>query len=196
MECLRNIRNYRNATAAVLPNYQLIFRGAAAVESKQGSVVHGVLYTLDEKEFDIVSRTEGVSTGFYQWIDCQVVPYIGDSSRAGETALAQSLMTSATTAAAANGKQDTAAPASAVAVSAQTLAFSKRSSRFPLIPFQRYALPSQSYLQILKDGAKYWKLDRSYQIRLSQITTTCNRGPEGMLLQIAKLLNPPSTKRR
>ena len=199
MECVRNIRNYQNATAAVLPNYRLVFRGAASVEKCPGSVVHGVLYRLNEYEFDILSRTEGVMVtavgimGVYQWQDCLVVPYTGDSNCAGETALniAQT-MPKTTTIATKNNHGTLSSDVVGVVVSAKTLVFPK----FPLL-FPKYLPPSRSYLKIIQDGAKFWEMDLSYQMFLSKIFTTfIHNGLEGKLLQVAKLLNPPSVMRK
>lgn len=94
MSALRKIEPI-NATAAVLQDYRLCFDvpglplvepSAASVRPAKGRLVHGVLYTLTDEDFEQVSRTEGVPWA-YQWEDCCVIPYVGNAQRAGEQTL-------------------------------------------------------------------------------------------------------------
>lgn len=116
MTSLRNLRPLPNATAAVLPGYQLAFNiaglpgiepsAAAAHRCKDDDdssssstspcLLHGALYTLTESDFETLSLSEGVRPGSsdgagvgYRWESCRVVPYIGDNQEAGATALQQ-----------------------------------------------------------------------------------------------------------
>mmetsp|Transcript_28926 Transcript_28926/g.79374 ORF Transcript_28926/g.79374 Transcript_28926/m.79374 type:complete len:266 (-) Transcript_28926:823-1620(-) len=183
---LRNIRNYRNATAAVLPNYKLVFHGAAAVErtttvksnSTTTTGVHGVLYELSPSDFDVVSRTEGVPLA-YQWQPCRVVPYIGNDKNAGELALGQA-------------RHEDDKTGSSSMVTAQTLILPVASQFLPAPLRPRYARPSRSYLEIIQRGAQEWHLDQSYMEYLSSIQPSNQQGPEGRLLQMAKLTNDNS----
>jgi hypothetical protein len=176
MESLRNLRPL-SAQAGVLVDYKLLFNmpgmpllepSAASIRKEPGYVVHGVIYELSDADFATVGRTEGVPFA-YQWEQCQVIPYVGDSLRAGETALTAANVTEA--------------------VSCYALvATNGRAQRIDHIP------PSSSYLRILQDGAAYWKMDRSYQIELTKVRTAQNLlirdGLSGKLLCAAKLINP------
>jgi|UPI000581A005 hypothetical protein len=176
MKSLRNIEPC-NATAAILPGFQLRFDvpGSPLLEPSAASVrrtfnphdvVHGVVYELTESDFDRVGRTEGVPFA-YQWETCLVYPYVGDGECAGNNAVG------------------VVAP-----IEAQTLISGKTSSSRGTI----HIPTSPSYLRILRQGAAYWSMDRSYQISLSKITTANNLlvpdGLSGTLLQIAKCVNP------
>ena len=174
MTCLRDLHPL-NASAAVLPGYRLAFnvRGnflvepsaAAALKSKNpNDCIHGAVYELTEKEFRELSSSEGVPFA-YRWDSCTVYRYQGDNGTAGADTLALS-----------------ADPVPARVLVAQM--FAAESS----IP------PSPSYLKIIQDGAKYWKLDRSYQNKLASVKTARNLlipdGLSGRLLQTAETFNP------
>lgn len=96
-ETMKNLRDITplSSTAGVLRDYKLRFnvRGipwvepsAAAVERCVATRVHGVLYELTEDDFARVGSTEGVPF-VYRWQLCEVYPYVGDGTDAGETAL-------------------------------------------------------------------------------------------------------------
>lgn len=175
MKKLRGIEPL-NATAAVLPGYQLRFDGsessrlepsaAFVVESKKwDDVVHGVIYTLTPEDFVKVGNTEGVPFG-YRWRRCCVLPYIGvDGEDAGAAKLSDSW---------ADNKVD-----------AITLISPKPN-------IDKDVPPSSSYLEIIRKGAKFWKLDASYQARLASTATAQNLiipgGLSGPLLQLAEIL--------
>mmetsp|Transcript_4922 Transcript_4922/g.13004 ORF Transcript_4922/g.13004 Transcript_4922/m.13004 type:complete len:249 (-) Transcript_4922:1290-2036(-) len=162
-----------DATAAVLPNYRLVFRGAnlPGVESSAAFIepchddataqcVHGVLYTLSAADFATVGNTEGVPFA-YRWQSCDVFPYIGDAAYAGRDAM--------------NGD-------ASACLSAFTL-ISGRS--IPSSP------PSSSYLGLLQEGAARWKLDDEFQRYLADVKTARNlippQGTSGLLLKSAEL---------
>ena len=174
MESLRNIREYASATPAILFNYRLVFHGAAAVEPSPGSEVHGVLYQLSPKDFDIVSRSEGVPFA-YQWETCQVSLY----------PIITNITTSNTT--------THYTEESPREVTAKTLVANKI---FGIIP-PSYSPPSRSYLRILQDGARYWNIESAYQNRLRSLeSSTPSEGFEGLLLTTARLANPPLERGR
>jgi hypothetical protein len=179
MTALRGIRPL-NASAAVLPDYQLAFNmdgspciepSAASVRPAVGDCIHGVVYELSESDFARVGSTEGVPF-VYRWEPCQVIPYTGNGESAGSQALALAQDT---------GSTSICRP---VASTAYTLT-STRPNTPEFIP------TSPSYLRILQDGAAYWKMDRSYQTQLGEITTANNLivqdGLSGSLLQAAEL---------
>jgi hypothetical protein len=96
-ETMQNLRDITplSSTAGILRDYTLRFNvggipwvepSAAAVERCAAARVHGVLYELTEDDFARVGRTEGVPFA-YRWQICEVYPYVGDSTNAGETAL-------------------------------------------------------------------------------------------------------------
>ena len=174
MTCLRDL-NPLNASAAVLPGYRLAFnvRGnpllepSAAAALKNGSCndcIHGAVYELTGKEFRELSLSEGVPFA-YRWDKCTVYRYQGDNGTAGAGALASS-----------------SDPVQARVLVAQMFAAADS------IP------PSPSYLRIIQDGAKYWKLDQSYQNKLASVKTARNLlipdGLSGRLLQTAEAFNP------
>eukprot|EP00977_Amphora_coffeiformis_P022967 scaffold11998_cov174-Amphora_coffeaeformis.AAC.19 len=174
MTCLRDLHPL-NASAAVLPGYRLVFnvRGnplvepsaAAALKSKNhNDCIHGAVYELTEKEFRELSRSEGVPFA-YRWDRCTVYRYQGDNGTAGAEALALSVD-----------------PVPARVLVAQLFAADTS------IP------PSPSYLKIIQDGAKYWKLDQSYQHKLASVKTARNLlipdGLSGRLLRTAETFNP------
>ena len=173
MRALRNIEPI-NATAAVLPNYELRFDGpggrmgepsAAFVQKsvRQGSSqtrVHGVLYALTDDDFAKVGRTEGVPFG-YRWERCSVFEYVGNGVDAGANAIA-----------------------SGCSVEAFTLVPPKRIDTD--IP------PSSSYLDLIKQGARSFGFDKDYQQFLENCPTADNllvkEGFSGPLLQAAEKL--------
>lgn len=160
-----------NATAAVLPDYELGFEiqgnaliepSAASVRPKAGAVVHGVVYTLSDSDFARLGWSEGFPF-VYRWQECNVYPYYGDSDCAGSASLKES-----------------------TPVTAYTLCATRT--------FGKDIPPSPSYLAILRKGAQYWKLDASYQKELSMIQIADNLlirdGIAGSILELAKLLRP------
>jgi AIG2-like family len=96
-ETMTNLRDISpiSSTAGVLRDYKLRFSvagipwvepSAAAVERCAAASVHGVLYELTEHDFARVGSTEGVPFG-YRWQACEVYPYVGDGTNAGEASL-------------------------------------------------------------------------------------------------------------
>jgi hypothetical protein len=164
-----------DATAAVLSGYQLRFDGSESSRwepsaafvletGREQDVVHGVLYTLTPKDFATVGWMEGVPFG-YRWKRCQVVPYVGiDGQDVGNDLL--NLPT--------NEKVDAITLISPRAV------------------IEKDVPPSSSYLGIIREGAKFWKLDASYQAKLASIPTAKNLiipgGLSGPLLRLAEVL--------
>jgi len=177
MTKLRGIKPL-DGTAAVLPGYQLRFDGsegsrfepsaAFVLETKNPQDrVHGVLYTLTPQDFATVGSTEGVPFG-YRWKRCQVIPYVGvDGEDIGNECL------------------DLRKTGEVKAIDAITLISPKST-------IQKDIPPSSSYLGIIQDGAKFWKLDASYQAMLASIPTAQNLiipgGLSGPLLRLAVLL--------
>ncbi|CAJ1942280.1 unnamed protein product [Cylindrotheca closterium] len=177
MKALRQIQPL-DATAAVLPDYELRFDGsessrlvepsAAFVNAATGKQVHGVLYTLSAEDFAKVGRTEGVPFA-YRWQKCQVYPYVGNGKEAGKEA-----MESANDAAAASSSQRT-------------------TDTYVLISpnlGERNIPPSSSYLGLIKEGAAKWKFDQAYQEELASIEEAKNliipQGLSGLLLKVAE----------
>lgn len=189
MKALRQIE-VRDVTAAVLPDYELTFASAAFVrpvdvpnstatdnnvEGKHddidknrklpysGKVVHGLLYTLTEDEFAKVGQTEGVPFG-YRWQSCLVYPYRGDGNQAG---------------------MDCLNDPDALPFEAYTLVEPTPASR-------GYTPPSTSYLGLIREGARLWKFDGTYQDKLATIRTASSNnllfpdGLEGPALQLAE----------
>lgn len=230
MTSLRNLRPLPNATAAILPGYQLAFNiaglpgiepsAAAAHRCKDDDdssssstspcLLHGALYTLTESDFETLSLSEGVRPGSsdgagvgYRWESCRVVPYVGDNQEAGATALQQAYRQDAD----GNGtlsllRDDKTIQAYVLVKQEASTRLSKRRQpqrgrrRFPqykdsFISNTEFYPPSRSYLKILQKGAAYWKLDRSYQMSLSRVTTApFVDGLAGPLLQVAEWINP------
>jgi hypothetical protein len=124
-----------------LPDYQLRFNlpgmagfepSAAAVEPCQGKQVQGVLYTLTAEDFARVGITEGIPFA-YRWQRCHVYPYNGDGNEAGQQVVLAS-----------SGGSEVA---------------------YTLVATQSFLKdipPSKSYLGLLIQGAKTWKMDRAY----------------------------------
>jgi len=238
MKTLRQIE-VREATAAVLPDYELVFRSAAfvrpvptpvpsnnrsekangnanddssssssdekkkdtdgnsddsdndndnddsnGVAAKQalplsGKVVHGLVYTLTEDEFAKVGSTEGVPFG-YRWQSCLVYPYRGDGKQAGGDSLndPNALPIQAYTLVEPNAPNRTRKQKGT-----NTDANSSNDVEIP---------PSASYLGLIREGARLWKFDKSYQDELTtiQVAKTNNilfpDGWEGPTLQLAE----------
>lgn len=209
MKALRQIE-VREVTAAVLPDYELMFASAAFVrpvlvanrtsieydakgkdnaideDSELPSsrrVVHGLLYTLTEEEFAKVGQTEGVPFG-YRWQSCRLYPYRGDGNQAG---------------------MDCLSDPDALSVQAYTLVEPTPASSQQRQQQQRRKReqlkrnnqrggmpPNASYLGLIREGARLWKFDRNYQDELATIqTATSNNwlfqdGWEGPTLQLAE----------
>ena len=199
MTSLRNVTPLA-ATAAILPNYELCFDipGHPFIEPSAASVqrnprttttttttttssrndmkcVHGVLYTLTEDDFVTVGRSEGVPLT-YIWERCHPIPYIGNNANAGQEALLLQQQQ--------EEPHGPSATEEAFVLTANPLFRSKPSNS--MIP------PSQSYLQILRDGSKYWNMDRSYQMYLQNEipTNPIVPGISKQVLQWAEQMNP------
>lgn len=191
MTNLRNLSPL-SSTAALLPYHELRFNipGIPGIEPSSASVepipvtarnrhdedngnkieqistetpaVHGVLYTLDERDFAAVCRTEGVPL-VYTLHRCRVLPYAGDGKWAGRTRLQNALETRSAnlTDAAANSAPDE--------FNMGMQAFTLRASRAqwrnsPDIP------PSRSYLNVLIRGAVEYRLDEAYVNQLRKVS--------------------------
>lgn len=162
MKVLRQIE-IREATAAILPDYELVFSSAAFVRPSPGNAVHGTLYTLTEDEFARVGSSEGVPLA-YKWQKCRLYPYRGDGEEAGETASSNT-----------------------EPVSAYTLIGLLDSDQTIVRP------PSESYLGLIREGAKLWKFDKGYRDALETIPTATPKNPffpkgwEGPTLELAEI---------
>jgi hypothetical protein len=168
MKALRGIEPI-NATAAVLPDYELRFDGpggrtaepsAAFVQKSVGSTVHGVLYALTDEDFAKVGRTEGVPFG-YRWERCFAYEYVGNGIDAGSIAIQEGCPV----------------------------------ETFTLVPPKRIEKdipPSSSYLGLIQEGSRCFGFDKEYQQFLNQIPTADNllikEGFSGLLLQAAEKL--------
>jgi len=191
MTSLRNIHPLALPTAAILPDYELAFdiAGNPLIEPSAASVrrrtssdstassdlarVHGVLYELSETDFGRLGASEGVPF-VYQWETCRVFPYVGDSECAGMQKLQRVNE---------QEESDDAGVEAYVLMASRFVAKNRR--RTADIP------PSQSYLQILQDGAAYWKMDRDYQEKLAAVPVNrLTPGISNLLLQAAKRFNP------
>ena len=167
MKALRQIEPL-DATAAVLPNFELRFDGsgsrlepsAAFVTPNKSKRVHGVLYTLTPEDFAKVGRTESVPFA-YRWKRCRVYTYKGDGEAAGNSAILDS---------------------------SSVEAFTLVSPRLG----EKNIPPSSSYLGLIKEGARLWKFDKEYQEELESIEEATNliipQGLSGMLLQAAEMV--------
>eukprot|EP00980_Cylindrotheca_fusiformis_P008205 scaffold1736_cov127-Cylindrotheca_fusiformis.AAC.19 len=166
MKALRRIEPI-DATAAVLPDYELRFDGseksrlepsAAFVRPAPGKQVHGVMYTLTADDFAKVGTTEGVPFG-YRWKRCSVHTYVGDGEDAGSCSIKQT------------------APVDTMVLISPNLG-------------DKHIPPSPSYLGLIKEGAKRWKFDRKYQEELEAVEEARNliipQGLSGILLQVAE----------
>ncbi|VEU37460.1 unnamed protein product [Pseudo-nitzschia multistriata] len=204
MKALRQIE-VREVTAAVLPGYELRFESAAFVRplpdppagdrgerssdkasenddpnrGATGPAVHGLLYTLTEDEFAMVGSTEGVPFG-YRWQSCFVYPYRGNGKRAG---------------------QDAVIDPGVEPIRAYTLVESRvpaSGRQEPRQTQQRRSIsndgrpPSASYLGLIREGARLWKFDRTYQDELATVSVAKSRnvlvpdGWEGPALELAE----------
>jgi hypothetical protein len=166
MKALRQIQPI-DASAAVLPDYELRFDGseksclepaAAFVRPLPGKQVHGVMYTLNADDFAKVGSTEGVPFA-YRWKKCFVHTYVGDGADAGMRSIQNQ------------------EPIDAMVLVSPNLGDKN-------IP------PSSSYLGLIKEGADLWKFDRKYQEELAGIEEARNliipQGLSGILLQVAE----------
>ena len=187
MKALRQIDVGQDAvTAAILPNYELVFNSAAFVtrtdsssaastkDASPTSVVHGVLYTLTEKEFVKIGQTEGVPFG-YRWKKCYVYPYIGNCKTAGRDCIIaannSSSSNSSSTTTAVDSSTNSNAPVLAYTLiepssSSSSSTSSTRSSKNNI---RRRQPPNGSYLRLLQEGARLWKFDGNYQQKLASI---------------------------
>lgn len=194
MENLRGIRPL-NATAAILPNHRLMFDvtgGNSRLEPSAASVrpcvddkVHGVLYEVTESDFWFrVSATEGVPFA-YKWKRCQVYPYKGGVEGGAENAGTDAFRNSALE------------PVLAYTLYNAAFDETKTTKLLSSRELEQYDVPpSPSYLQILRDGARHWNMDRDYQTYLSKIKTADNLliqgGLSGRLLKAAEFFNRKS----
>ena len=192
MTDLRNLRPVA-VTAAVLPDHELRFnvpgmplvepswasvepvvpverRRKQSTESyESGPVVHGVLYSLTEEDFEAVCRTEGVPFA-YTLHRCRVVPYTGNGRDAGARALAGALENSST----AESKRPETIP---LGIPAYTLRAGNKSLRSQ--PRSVDAPPSRSYVNVLLRGAREFGLDGDYVQRLEDIPIGRTIGGDG-----------------
>ena len=188
MTALRNLQPLAPPTAAVLPDYELVFDvpggliepSAASVRPSRADLVLGVLYELSEEDFGRLGASEGVPLA-YLWKACQVIPFDGDGEQAGYHALV---------AATAEGPANTAGVDAYVLTASPLSKFSRRGDGGGDIP------PSRSYLRLLQEGATYWKMDRDYQQQLAEVPSSkMSPGVSWQLLQAARCLNRGSEPR-
>ncbi|KAL3800633.1 hypothetical protein HJC23_006095 [Cyclotella cryptica] len=208
MTNLRNLSPLAS-TAAVLPCHELRFNipGIVGIEPSSASVepvevtiasdngrgeddwieemvtndqvVHGTLYTLDERDFATICQTEGVPF-VYSLHRCRVIPYVGDGRRAGITSLKQVLWeTLSMDAKGADGNKNSHSTTTTTTTKRITNsilqthnrgipAFTLRATHkqwrtMPDIP------PSQSYLNVLLRGAMEYHLDEAYVTKLRNV---------------------------
>ena len=196
MTSLRNLSPV-SATAAILPNYELRFNipgnpfiePSAASAQKEGttitstdeSCVHGVLYTLTEDDFVKLGRSEGVPFA-YVWERCYPIPYIGNDENAGHEALLLHHQQQQ------QQQEEAILLDEAFVLTANTLFAPNNTNRNN----KNNIPPSQSYLQILQDGSKYWKMDMKYQLYLQNDVPTNSMVPgiSKQVLQFAERINP------
>jgi hypothetical protein len=183
MKALRQIEPI-NASAAVIPGYQLKFYGfgaetaswpqlvkssAAFVEPAvyPGTAVHGVLYALSATDFARVGLSEGVPLA-YRWEQCYAYQYVGNGRDAGRKAMSNAQ------------NADTKVKAYILVV--------PRSSNM------KSAAPSSSYLGLIQQGARLWGMDEDYKQMLETVPVATNRllgngdGISGITLQVAEKL--------
>ena len=122
---------------------------------KSGRLVHGVLYKLTEDDFARVCSTEGVPFA-YSLHRCRCIPYAGDGKRAGEDCLRQVMRES--------DEFNNMKSNNEWGVSAFTLRAAREKWRR-----DDDIAPSQSYLNVLIQGAKEFRLDETYLQKLQQI---------------------------
>ena len=203
MKALRQIDVGQDAvTAAILPNYELVFNSAAFVtgtdsssaastkDASPTSVVHGVLYTLTEKEFVKIGQTEGVPFG-YRWKKCYVYPYIGNSKTAGRDCIIaannSSSSNSSTTTTAVDSSTNSNAPVLAYTLiepSSSSSSSSTSSTRSSKNNIRRRQPPNGSYLRLLQEGARLWKFDSNYQQKLASIQPKTKKSKRKKLLRM------------
>ena len=189
MTDLRNLRPVA-ATAAVLPDHELRFNvpGMPLVEpswasvepvvpverrrkrstesaSESKDVVHGVLYSLTEEDFEAVCRTEGVPFA-YTLHRCRVVPYTGNGRDAGARALEGS-----------STAESKRIPTIPKGIPAYTLRAGNKSLRSQ--PRSADAPPSRGYVNVLLRGAREFFLDGDYVQSLEDIPTGRTIGGDG-----------------
>ena len=126
---------------------------------ESGQLVHGVLYKLTEDDFARVCSTEGVPFA-YSLHRCRCIPYVGDGKRAGEDCLRR--------------------------VVRELDEFNMKSNNEWGVPaftlraaWEKWhdIAPSQSYLNVLIQGAKEFRLDETYLQKLQQIEAGRTFGP-------------------
>ncbi len=122
---------------------------------ESGQLVHGVLYKLSEDDFARVCSTEGVPFA-YSLHRCRCIPYAGDGKRAGEDCLRRVMR---------ELDEINMIPA-----------FTLRAAREKWRRDDDIA-PSQSYLNVLIQGAKEFRLDETYLQKLQQIEAGRTFGP-------------------
>lgn len=192
MKALRQIEvRPDSVTAAILPGYELKFYSDAAfvrhVENSDGggsdgSVVHGVLYTLTDEEFAKVGQTEGVPFG-YRWQSCLVYPYKGDMKRAGYDCLNKSTNDKEKGKETKYNDNTLSSPVEAytlVEASPLSLFGSSTKQKRKEIP------PSLSYLGLIQEGARLWRFDSRYQDFLASIEISSSNGLSEIVLRIAE----------
>jgi len=212
-DTMKNLRRIRaaNATAAVLPDYELAFNvpgsplfepSAASVRPNEaaGAAVHGVLYRLGTLDFAKVSATEGVPFA-YRWEPVIVYPYVGSANqnegRRQLELLAKPRRGEGQQQEERNVDDDDDFEPPPTGIEAYTLvrtdraANSDRNANDYSDSNSVFIPPSASYLKIIRDGAEHWNLDESYQIQLQQVPTARNLafpfrdGVSGRLLDAA-----------
>jgi AIG2-like family len=152
---------------AVLYDYELQFRlrgvpfiepSAANVDHCLGSQVHGVLYELSERDFAKVGSTEGVNLS-YRWQGCHVVPYDDEYRQQQQQ------------------ESDPYNNIDAKPIKANEVSQSNRVKAYTLValsPTPTNIPPSKSYLGVLIEGGRVWKLDQDYQQFLESIPCATN----------------------
>jgi hypothetical protein len=162
-----------------------------------GKVVHGLLYTLTEDEFAKVGQTEGVPFG-YRWQSCNVYPYRGDGKQAGIDCLndpdADTLSVQAytlvepTPASSQQKQQQLQQRRKKEQLKRNNNKNNKNQRGGEGIDMP----PSTSYLGLIREGARLWKFDRTYQDELATIQSAKSNnflfpdGWEGLALQVVE----------
>jgi len=159
-----------------------------------GKVVHGLLYSLTEDEFAKVGQTEGVPFG-YRWQSCNVYPYRGDGKQAGidclngpdaETLSVQAYTLVEPTPASSQQKQQQLQQRRKKEQLKRNNSKKNKNKRGRDMP------PSASYLGLIREGARLWKFDRTYQDELATIQSAKSNnflfpdGWEGPALQVVE----------
>lgn len=173
--CSSTMINLRNISplascAAMLPGHELRFNipGLIGIEPSSASVepvdremgafdkrhvVHGTLYKLTERDFEIICSTEGVPFA-YSLHRCRVIPYKGDGKKAGEEYLQRFLRSDG----------DRVKSVDEVGAQAFTLRAARKEWRG-----SKDTPPSQSYLNVLIRGAIEFQMDDDYVAMLKNI---------------------------